>query len=176
MAQQSQTGKMIMVVVLAAVLGVVLLVRSGILPTGSDSKDGSTTPAPAGKTGQTPAVAPAAQGTTGKIATRWKRPDPVGPIARDPTRMDVSRAAVRSKETATTSTEPEYTVVGIVFNAEQPSAVIIDGQVLHEGDTIHDAIVTKIAEGYAELSRGDQKWTVRPGERYRGSQVARPQN
>jgi hypothetical protein len=60
--------------------------------------------------------------------------------------------------------EPEFRVSGIVFSTERPSSVIIDGHVLHEGDTIYGATVTKITEGYAELRRGDKKWQIRAGQ------------
>jgi hypothetical protein len=60
--------------------------------------------------------------------------------------------------------QPRFVVTGIIFSAEQPSAVIVDGRILHEGDTIHGATVVKITEEHAELSRGDKRWTIKPGQ------------
>ena len=67
-------------------------------------------------------------------------------------------------------------MAGITYSTEQPSSVIINGRVLHEGDTIYNAVIVKIAEGRAELRRGDKSWVVQPGEQYRGSEVIRSQN
>ncbi len=60
--------------------------------------------------------------------------------------------------------EPQFRVAGIVYSTEQPSSVIIDGRILHEGDTIHGAIVVKIAENFVILRRGDKTWTIKAGQ------------
>jgi hypothetical protein len=183
MAQQSQTTKVVLVVVLAVVLAVVLLVQLGIVPLGS-ARRGSPAPAPAGKSGapaagaaqSPPAKAPAATSTAAKAGPGWKRPDAVGPVVRDPTVLDAAQQAARTKEAAAVSTEPEYLVAGVVFNPEQLSSVIVDGHVLHEGDTIQGAVIVRIREGEAELRRDGKTWIVKPGRRYRGSELVPPGN
>ena len=69
-----------------------------------------------------------------------------------------------------------YTVTGIVFNAKQPSSIIIDGHVLHEGDAVYGATIVKITADSAELRQNGQQWTVRPGASYRGSTLVSPGN
>jgi hypothetical protein len=178
MAEQPQTTKIALVVVLAVTLAVVLLVRSGIVPTGS-GKPGPKAP-PSKTTAATNSTPRSGEGKP-KSPTGWSRPDPVGPISRDPTRIDMSRVVVSPNVTSgaapvAMSGDPEYTVAGITYSTDLPSSVIINGHVLHEGDTIYDTRVVKIGEGSAELSRGGKSWVVRPGEQYRGSEVVRSQN
>ena len=177
MAERPQTAKIALVVVLAVVLGIVLLLRSGLLPTGSKSgeRDAST-----GKAVEPVTSASGTAETSAPRPTVWSRPDPVGPIGRDPTRTDKSLVIVSPNVTSAAaapgSVEAEYTVAGIMYSTAQPSSIIINGHVLHEGDTIYGAVITKISEGSAELRRGDKSWVVRPGEQYRGSEAIRPQN
>jgi hypothetical protein len=59
---------------------------------------------------------------------------------------------------------PEFTVTGIVYSTEQPSSVIVEGRILHEGDAIYGATVARITENSVEFSMGDKKWTVKAGE------------
>jgi hypothetical protein len=177
MAEQPQTTKIALVVVLAVVLGIILLVRSGLLSMGS----GAGSPvAPVSPTGESVTPAPAEGEVSPKSHAAWSRPDPVGPISRDPTRIDMSRMVVSPNVTSvvgsTSSGEPEYTIAGIMYSTEQPSSIIINGHVLHEGDTIYDAVIVKISEGSAELRRADKSWVVKPGEQYRGSEIIRSQN
>ena len=165
MAERPQTTKVVLIVMLGIILVVVLLIQFGGLPGGS-KKDGRG--AAAGQGGQTDgSAAPNAPAPAATIAMQWKRPDPVGPILRDPTQMDLSRAPSPEPDEGPDTpppAKPEYAVRGIIYSTEQPSSIIIDGRILHEGDTIHDATVVRITKEYAELSRGDKKWTIRPGE------------
>ncbi len=176
MAEQPQTTKIALVVVLAVTLAVILLVRTGMAPMGSGK---GKTPPPTSEPVQ---AAPVPNPAAAKPPTAWSRPDAVGPINRDPTRIDMSHAVVSPNATSalgspsSVSGDPEYTVAGITYSAEQPSSVIINGHVLHEGDTIYGAVIVKIKEGSAELSRDGKSWVVKPGEQYRGSEVFRSQN
>jgi hypothetical protein len=176
MAEEPQTTKIVLVLVLAVVLAIVLLARFGILPIGSGQGGAAT---PAGKSDGSASAAPDATDSAPRARITWERPDPVGPIGRDPTRLDWPGDVTSPNATsiaAPVAGDPEYTVSGVMYSTEQPSSVIINGHVLHEGDTIYGAVIVKITEGRAELSRGGRSWVVMPGQQYRGSEVIRSQN
>jgi hypothetical protein len=176
MVERPQITKIALVVVLAGVLGIVLLLQSGLLPTGSKSGKHD---ASAGKAVKSVTSASDTAETSAQRSTVWSRPDPVGPIGRDPTQTDKSLAIVSPNVTSAAaapgSVEAEYTIAGIMYSTAQPSSILIDGHVLHEGDTIYNAVIVKIAEDSAELRRGDKSWVVKPGEQYRGSDIIRSQ-
>ena len=128
MAGRSQAKRIVLIVVLAITLGIVLLIQLGGLPTGSGRGDTSGTPAQNGESpsvpGESTLAAPA------KVQITWKRPEPIGPIARDPMRMDVqaaSRAEAGAKREPNDLVhpldQPKFLVTGIVFSSEQPSSV-----------------------------------------------------
>jgi hypothetical protein len=153
--------KVVLVVVLAVALASVLVVRAGLVRFGSHKGDATT-----GSQGK---AAQAGAGDTKKDAAsgaevQWKRPDAVGPVVSDPMRMDLSKKKATTGPAAAPPAEPEFLVAGIVYSTQQPSSVIIDGRILHEGDTIHGATVTKITETYAELKRGDKTWQIKAGQ------------
>ena len=162
MAEQRQTTKIVVIVILALVLGVVLVVQTGVLPIGSNHEKSGTTPEN-GKTGQAAGKDVPASASNG-TQVQWKRPEPIGPVVSDPMRMTIPTAKPGTGNTAVPEVEPEFRVAGIVYSTEQPSSVIIDGQILHEGDSIHGATVVKITETYAELHRGDKVWQIRAGQ------------
>ncbi len=164
MTERPQTTKIVLIVVLGIILVVVLVIQFGGL-TGKAGKNGA---APAGQGGKTDGSATqSTQDASPAIKLEWKRPDPVGPIVRDPTQINLSGATIPGLEEGPDSlppAKPQYGVRGIIYSTEQPSSIIIDGRILHEGDTIYGATVVRIMKEYAELSRGDKKWTIRPGE------------
>jgi len=54
--------------------------------------------------------------------------------------------------------EPTHGVItGIVYAEEKPSA-IIDGQIVHEGETIHNVTVAKIHRDKIEFQKNDKRW------------------
>jgi hypothetical protein len=56
--------------------------------------------------------------------------------------------------------EPEKTrgmITGIVFSAQSPSA-LIDGQIVHEADTVHGVKVVKILTDRIEFGKNGAKW------------------
>ncbi len=176
MAEQPQTAKIALVVILAVALALVLLAQSGVLPLGF-GKGSPAAPGPKPGTAAAPADADASAAV--KAPVLWTRPDPVGVVSRDPTRIEVSRSVVSPNAAsiaAVGAAEPEYTVAGVMYSTEQPSSVIINGHVLHEGETVYGATIVKITEGSAELSRAGKSWIVKPGETYRGSELVRSQN
>ncbi len=165
MAEQPLATKVGVIAVLAIVLVLVLLRQFGALSLGTPKSGHSTAPAPSGKTGASntpnaPSAPPASP------TDQWKRPEPVGPIARNPMHLDLSKQVLpEAKADATVRPAgTQYMVTGIVYSTEQPSSVIIEGRILHEGDTIHGATVARITENAVEFSLGDKKWTVRAGE------------
>jgi hypothetical protein len=166
MAEQRPTAKIVLVTVLALVLGFVFIARMGILPTGSGKKSG-TTAGSKGKAGQTLADAKSV-GPSSSTEVRWKRPDAIGPVVSDPMRMAMPRNRPE-KAAAPVDTEPEWRVAGIIYSTQQPSSIIVDGRILHEGDTIHGATVLKITESYAVIRQGDKTWQIRAGQTNKGS-------
>ena len=48
-------------------------------------------------------------------------------------------------------------ITGIVYAEEKPSA-IIDGQIVHEGETIHNVTVAKIHRDKIEFQKNDKRW------------------
>jgi hypothetical protein len=165
-AEQRQTTKIALIIVLGVVLGSVLLVRSGLLPFGSRKGAGSATATQDGKgdKSSTPGTK-GTQATPPSAQVKWKKPEPVGPVVNDPMRMELPPEPTQKTQTAEKPPEePEYRLAGIVYSTEQPSSVIIDGHILHEGDTIHGATVVKIAENYVILRRGDKTWTIKAGQ------------
>lgn len=150
-------------VVLAIALASVLIVRTGILPIGSQKS--GTAAGPKSKAGQTAAGTTKTGAPSGSGEVQWKRPDAVGPVVSDPMRMDLSKKKSGKAETTAPATEePEWRVAGIIYSTQQPSSIIIDGRILHEGDSIHGAKVLKIAESYAVLQQGDKIWQIRAGQ------------
>lgn len=86
---------------------------------------------------------------------------------RDPMLVELPKEDKRPEKEpglAQTAVAPEFRVAGIVFNADQTSSIIIDGQILHEGKLIHGATVAKITREYGVLTRGDKSWIVKPGQ------------
>ncbi len=164
MTERPPITKIILIVVLGIILVAVLVIQFCRL-TGKAGKEGAAAAGQGGKTNGS--ATQSTQATSPAANVQWKRPDPVGPIVRDPTQMDLSRTATPGLEEGPGTplpTKPQYAVRGIIYSTEQPSSIIIDGRILHEGDTIHGATVVRITKEYAELSRGDKKWTIRPGE------------
>ena len=161
MAEQRQTKKFVLVVVLAVALTSVLVVQAGILPLGSH-KGGAGSQAKAGQAATTKGK----NGTpSGSAEVQWKRPDAIGSVVSDPMRMDLSQKKPEKVEIAApVEAEPEWRVAGIIYSTQQPSSIIIDGRILHEGDTIHSAKVVKITESHAVLQQGDKIWEVRAGQ------------
>jgi len=164
MAEQRKTTKVVLVAVMAIALASILILRTGILPLAS-GKSGAAA-GPKGKAGQT-ATASAKNGApSGSKAVQWKRPEPVGPVVSDPMRMDLSKKKPEEKvETvAAAKVQPKWLVAGIIYSTQQPSSVIIDGRILHEGDTIYEAKVTQITESYAMLQKGSKTWKIYTGQ------------
>jgi hypothetical protein len=160
MAERPQMTKIVLIFVLATVLAVVLLRQFGLLPFGSGQRGASTKGA---DTGKSPAPGAVVQTTPPAVQVPWQRPDPIGPLARDPTQLDVSKAAPPDTQGPVEPAEPEFRVAGIIYSTEQPSSIIVDGQILHEGETIHGAIVLKITAESATLQKGTKLWTIRAG-------------
>jgi len=168
MAEQPQRNKIFIIAILAVVLAVVMARQFGVLSLASKKGGGAVTPAPG--SGASGAATPDSAGVPmlpPALQMPWKRPDAVGPIARDPMHMDLAKQLPPEKLT-TPDTSPggtEFSVAGIIFSTEQPSSAIIDGRILHEGDAIYGAAITRINEDSVEFRIGDKRWTVRAGER-----------
>ncbi len=163
MAEQRQTKKLVLVVVLAVALAFVLIPRMGVLSFGSDK--GGTAAGSNGKAGQ--AVAGEAKNIVpaGSLEVKWTRPDAIGPVVSDPMRMNLPQKKTEKAGTATPEKgEPEWRVAGIIYSTQQPSSIIVDGRILHEGDIIHGATVIKITESHAELKQGDKTWEISAGQ------------
>jgi len=166
MAEQQQTKKVVLIVVLGVVLAAVLVVRSGLLLFGSRKGAGPATATQKGKGDKSPTLGTkGAQATPLSVQTHWKKPEPVGPVVNDPMRLELPPDATQKTQTAEKPPEERlYRIAGIVYSTEQPSSVIIDGHILHEGDTIYEATVVKIAQNEVILRRGDKIWTIKAGQ------------
>jgi len=80
----------------------------------------------------------------------WKIPDPWPQTLRDPMKLGSSSAA-----------SPENSAIivrGIVFSEDNP-AVIIGTQLMHQGDKVAGAVITKITEDSVEFEMNGKKWT-----------------
>jgi hypothetical protein len=163
MAERPKTSRVVLIFVLATVLAVVLLRQFGLVPFGF-GQGGASTPstkgADAGKSAPANSTVPTAPPV---VQVPWQRPDPIGPLTRDPTQLDVSKVAPPDTQGPVEPAEPEFRVAGIIYSTEQPSSIIVDGHILHEGETIHGATVLKITAEWAMLRRGDKIWTIRAG-------------
>ncbi|HBO45425.1 MAG TPA: hypothetical protein DD670_16130 [Planctomycetaceae bacterium] len=164
MAEKKQTTTIALVVFLGIALAGILLVQFDVL---SFSPAKATAPgaSAAGASNANPPATTAAQ----TLGPAWERPGPVRLGLRDPMQLDAAKlppapASATSSSPETAVPKPVFLVTGIVFNKEQSSSIIIDGQILYEGSAIHGATVVKITEQYAEMSRGDKTWQVWPGQ------------
>jgi hypothetical protein len=107
--------------------------------------------APARKTAKPPKAVKtdtAAVVAAGKI--NWKIPDPWPETIRDP--MKLGSSAVDSPENTA------IVVRGIVYSEDNP-AVIIGTQLMHQGDKVAGAAITKITEDNVEFETNGKKWT-----------------
>ena len=81
------------------------------------------------------------------------------------------RAAVRNAELSTEGSQqaqptgqmPRGTITGIVYSADKPN-VLIDSQLLHQGDTINGVMVIKIYPDRVALGKGDKMWMQTIGQ------------
>ncbi len=164
MAEQRQTTKVALVVVLAVSLTFILVARAGVLPFGSHK--GGTAAGSKGKAGKAVAGETKNLVSAGSVEVKWKRPDAIGPVVSDPMRMVLpeKKTATEKVGTAAPKVEPEWRVAGIIYSTQQPSSIIVDGRILHEGDTIHGATVVKITESHAEMKQGDKTWEISAGQ------------
>jgi len=97
--------------------------------------------------------------------------------------QDAADAATRKKETSLAAlAEYERQLKEAVYERAEPvaeagswgllasilysarvSSVVIDGRILHEGDTIHGVKIVGINEDAVELAKGDQRWQQKVG-------------
>ena len=163
MAEQRKTKKIVLVAVLAVALVSILVVQTGIVPLGS--RKAAPAAGSKGKAGQAAAGNAKTGAPSGSADVKWKRPDPVGPVVSDPMRMDLAKKTSGKTGTVTTvKVQPKWHVAGIIYSTQQPSSVIIDGRILHEGDTIYEAKITQITESYAVLQKGSKTWKIYAGQ------------
>jgi hypothetical protein len=168
MTERPQKNKIVLIVVLAIVLAAVMAWQFGLLPPGSGKGGSAVVPSPGGGASGTVTPGSAGAQTPPAIAQMaWKRPDAVGPVARDPMHMDLAKQLPAQGPEASDESPKgtEFSVTGIIYSANQPSSAIIDGRILREGDTIYGAAISRINEDSVEFTIGDKKWTVKAGER-----------
>lgn len=65
--------------------------------------------------------------------------------------------------TCASSADRHGLITGILCVEEKPSAVI-DGEVVHEGETIHGVKVVKIYRDKVEFEKNSKRWTQQPRE------------
>jgi len=55
-------------------------------------------------------------------------------------------------------------ITGVIYTEEKPSA-IIDGEIVHEGDTIHGVKVVKIHRDKVQFEKKKKRWTQQTREK-----------
>lgn len=113
-----------------------------------------STPSP--RTTKPPSFGPTNAVATSVYKIDWQVPAPYPTTLRDPMQVaSVTTAAA----TATAQAEPGGLIIkGIVYSEDNPSAVI-GTQIVHEGDMVLGATVTKINEDNVEFEMNDKRWT-----------------
>jgi len=88
-------------------------------------------------------------------------------------KKDTSLAAIaecenRLKKAVYERAEPpseagRWGLLASILYSTRVSSVVIDGKILHEGDTIHGVKIVGINEDTVELARGDERWQQKVG-------------
>lgn len=160
-----QKMTVLLVPVLAVVLVVVLAKNLGIP---SLKTKGPVIPEPAAAIGAVP------------TEISWQKPDPYPTALRDPMRLtdgmteqikaqadakaQAKADALVQQQTVTNTTDPqatkagELTVKGILFSADNPSAVI-GTEIAHVGDIIAGATIVKVNRRSVEFEKDGETWT-----------------
>jgi len=94
-----------------------------------------------------------AVGSKGEIV--WQIPEPYPTTLRDPMQPSLATAVAG---TGTLENGRTLIVKGIVHSKDNPAAVI-GTQIVHEGDAIAGASVTKINQDSVEFEMNDKRWT-----------------
>lgn len=63
------------------------------------------------------------------------------------------------------TTARQGVVTGILYTTIESSSAVIDGQIVKEGDTIHNVTVTKIHKSEVEFEKNGKRWKQRVGQR-----------
>lgn len=167
MAERAKTGKIALIGVLGIALAAILIRQSRGTSSTSVKTPGATSAQQNSGAGESPTAEDAVSSGGSPPTRTWERPSPVGPVARDPMHIEMPKASALQEKPEIVhapAEAPEFRVAGIVFNTDQPSSIIIDGEILHEGETIHGATVSKITKEYGLVTRGEKNWIVRPGQ------------
>jgi hypothetical protein len=85
-----------------------------------------------------------------KTQVKWEKPSLLPAMARDLMKYTSRPGGSDSNE--------QVSIHGIVIGASK-SSVIIEGSVLHEGDTANGANILKISQGVVEFEKEGKKWT-----------------
>jgi len=142
-ANRRQKTMTLMVGVLSVVfLGVMVFSFGGIGETNAASVRAASTPAAAA----TPQFDPKS----------WVFPDPLPEQMRNPLVIPKAQLAPAADETTPGMME----VSGIVYSEKRPS-VIIDGEVVLEGQLVKGVTVLKITRGAVEFEKDGKRWTQR---------------
>ena len=90
-----------------------------------------------------------------KTAINWEKPAQLPVLSRDP--MNFSSLPSPKKDSQAVK-EIEIPVNGIVWGAGKSSA-IIEGKILHEGETVRGASILKINQNSVEFEIDGKRWT-----------------
>jgi len=94
-------------------------------------------------------------GSTATVKIDWAPPKPWPGHLRDPMK---DQPFYQESENAATTPKQELVVKGIVFSKNKSSA-IVNGQIVHAGETIFGATVVRINKSSVEFEKGEKKWT-----------------
>ena len=92
---------------------------------------------------------------TAKVVINWEKPSLLPAITRDPMRFS---SLLSTKKETSVDTEIQIPVNGIVYGSGKSSA-IIDGKILHEGETVRGVNILKITKKTVEFEANGKKWT-----------------
>jgi len=178
MPEKRREPAVVLVVILTIALGIILLVYTRPFGT-QDRADGSQDSSFRGNESTTPHATNDFNALGPHL--EWERPRPAPDIIRDPMLLDTPKGELLPKEGLANAgsdanivggtlvrlgeSGPVFWVRGIVFSAENPSSVIIEDQILHEGEVIFGATIAKITEHTVVFEKDGKSWIVEVGQK-----------
>jgi type II secretory pathway component PulC len=60
---------------------------------------------------------------------------------------------------------PTFVVSGIVYSKDAPSSVVVDGRLLHEGDTVLGLTIERIGEDEVIFVKDGKRWILKVGQK-----------
>jgi len=97
-----------------------------------------------------------------KLSLQWEIPEPYPQQLRDPMSWTAQATPVPIPDPIVIKNDegvsPVIVISGIVYTEDKPS-ILVDRQILYEGDEIMGVKILKISRNNVELEKGDKRWT-----------------